>query len=97
MSFPIKLTVNNNSASINQEAAKEVITYTCTVTRTSQPAGTLPTQIVTTEVGRPFNVSNTLPAGRYHLHIDGSDGSKFDADFTIPTSPPVTRPIARAE
>ncbi|MBX9585318.1 MAG: hypothetical protein K2X87_33850 [Gemmataceae bacterium] len=90
---PPNLTVNNNSAAIDVAAASMVVTYTCTVDRTTQPAGRVYNATVTTTINDPVHMDSTFPAGRYHLHISGSDGSVFDADFTIPTSPARTKPL----
>lgn len=93
MFSPINLTVDATSVTLTATATAAGVTYTTTIT-TRPPS---PPPPVHTETwgpgGGPTSMSKSLPAGDYHLHISGSDGTTVDSDFTIPTTPPRTTPL----
>ena len=84
----VSLNGNDNKVTLSSSEATEAVTYHVTV---AKDGVNFPAEEYTVNVNAKVEIERTYEAGNYTVRIESRAGNyKYRADFTIPTTPPVT-------
>src|SRR5262245_58927913 len=91
MPFTINFQVGQSSVTVTATEGLQAVTHTAVVTNAA--GTTVFTSSYAVNANQNVSFSQAFSPGQYHFKLTGTDGSIFESDFTIPTTPATTNTV----